>query len=230
MKIILALKETIYDCKIKITDSQGERYYYLSLLCEEGLNTSSVIAEVFDNDFTLSVIPVMPDTKSALNQVEAINWKEKLAKKAANLVINAIDKMILRVGCDYHIVGIQEFDHLDIRLQNYAFGTFDRFELFGLLPMLYMFFEVSNFNALYKLTNAYETNRKEVIKFAKKLALGSSLGWEILLAPFIYPIQIGRIKRLTKNRKIRKVLTKFNNLNATKRQRLLKKMEKFVDR
>ena len=230
MKITLALKESIYDCKIKISDSHGERYYYISALCEEGMTFSSITAEVFDNEFSLSLVPITADVKSALNEIEENDWKDKLAKKATGLLMNSLDKMFLRVGCNYHIKGLQDGDHLDITLQNYAFGTFDKFDILELVPMCYMFFEVANFNEYYKLTDAYETNRKDVLKFAKTVAFADVLGNGFFLTLFTYPIQVSRVKRLTKNKKISKVLTKFNNLSDVERQRFLEKQEKFFDR
>ena len=160
VKISLVLKESIYDCKIKISDSRGERHYYISALCEEGMTSPSIIAEVFDNEFSISLIPITSDVKSALDESTANDWKDKLAKKATGFLMNSLDKMILRVGCNYHIEGLQDGDRLDITLQSYAFGTFDRFDILELVPMCYMFFEVANFNEYYKLTDAYETNRK----------------------------------------------------------------------
>ncbi len=229
MKISLVLKESIYDCKIKISDSQGERYYYISALCDEGM-TSSIIAEVFDNEFTLTLIPITADVKSVLNEIEENDWKDKLAKKATGFLMNSLDKMILRVGCNYHIKGLQDGDRLDITLQNYVFGTFDKFDILELVPMIYSFFEVANFNEYYKLTDAYETNRKDVLKFAKTFAFADVLGNGFFLTLFTYPIQVSRVKRLTKNKKISKVLTKFNNLSDAERQRFLEKQEKFFDR
>ena len=96
--------------------------------------------------------------------------------------------------------------------------------------MMYMFFEVSNFNNLFNLIDAYETNRRDVLKFAKTFAFADILGNGFFLTLFTYPIQVSRVKRLTKNRKISKVLTKFNNLSDVERQRFLEKQEKFFDR
>ena len=230
MKISLVLKESIYDCKIKISDSHGERYYYISALCEEGITSSSITAEVFDNEFTLTLIPITADVKSVLNEIEENNWKDRLAKKAIGFLMNSLDKMILCVGCNYHIEGLQDGDRLDITLQNYVFGTFDKFDILELVPMIYSFFEVKNFNDFYKLTDAYETNRKDVLKFAKTFAFADVLGNGFFLTLFTYPIQVSRIKHLTKNKKISKVLTKFNNLSDVERQRFLEKQEKFFDR
>lgn len=189
MEISLVLKESIYDCKIKISDSHGERYYYISALCDEGINSSSIIAEVFDNEFSLSLIPITADVKSVLNEIEKNDWKDKLVKKATGFLMNSLDKMILRVGCNYHIEGLQDGDRLDITLQSYAFGTFDRFDILEMVPMCYMFFEVANFNKFYKLTDAYETNRKDVLKFVKTFAFADVLENGFFLTLFTYPIQ-----------------------------------------
>ncbi len=230
MKISLVLKESIYDCKIKISDSHGERYYYISALCEEGMTSSSITAEVFDNAFSLSLVPITSDVKSVLNKIEENDWKDKLAKKTTGFLMNFLDKILLRVGCNYHIEGLQDGDRLDITLQSYAFGTFDRFDILGLAPICYVFFEVANFNKYYKLVDAYETNRKDVLKFAKTFAFAEVLGNGIFLTLFTYPIQACRVKRLTKNKRISKVLTKFNNLSNAERKRFLEKQEKFFDR
>jgi len=229
MKISLVLKESLYDCNIKITDSHGERYYYISALYEEGMPSSSVTAEVFDNDFSLSLIPIMTDTNAIFNEFEGDGWVDKLAKKASKLLLNSIDKIFLRVGCTYTVEGLQDGDRLNITLQSYIFGTYDRLNILELVPLCYMFFEVSNFNEYCKLADAYETNRKDVLKFAKTYAFADVLGNGLLLTFFTYPIQVTRIKHLTRNRKIRKTLTKFNNLSDAQRQRFLEKQEKFFD-
>jgi hypothetical protein len=84
---------------------------------------------------------------------------------------------------------------------------------------MYFFFEASTSNKRYKLTDAYETNRKGVLKFARTLAL---------LSLFTYPVQMGRVKYLTRNKKIKRVLTRFNNFSDVERQRFFEKQEKFT--
>lgn len=230
MKITVVLKESIYDCKIKITDSCGERDYYISAICEDGLNSSSIVVDVFDNEFSISLIPIMPDFNPMLNEFEPNNWKEKLATKATSVLLNSVEKNILRVGCNYNIVNLQDGDRLDITLQMYVYRTFDRFDILELIPMIYAFFEVTNFNDRFKLTDAYETNRKDVLKFAKTMNLIGIVGDGLFTTLIMYPIQVSRIKRLTKNKKILKTLTKFNKLSDKDRQRFLEKQEKFLDR
>ena len=194
------------------------------------MTSSSITAEVFDNTFSLSLVPITADVKSVLNEIEESDWKDKLAKKAAGFFVNSLDKMILRVGCNYHIEGLQDGDCLDITLQSYAFGTLDRFDILQLVPICYAFFEVANANDYYKLTGAYEMNRKDALKFAKTFALAEALGNGLFLTLFTYPIQVSRVKRLTKNKKVSKVLTRFHNLSDTERQRFLEKQEKFFNR
>lgn len=224
MKISIALKESIYDCKIRITDSAGSRDYYIKL--EDTCNI--ITAEVFNSDFTISLIPVMAEITPIINEIEENTWKDKLAKKASNILVNLLEKMVLRVGCDYAVCNISDGDRLDITLQNYIFDTFDRFDLLELLPMCYAFFEVANFNKFYKLKNTCGLNRKDVIKFARSFALGDILGNGLFGVLFSYPIQVFRIKHLSKNKKVFKTLRKFNNFTDDERQAFLNRQDKYL--
>ena len=86
MKISIALKESIYDCKIIITDSVGSHDYYIKL--EDTCNI--ITAEVFDSDFTISLIPVMAEIAQIINEIEENTWKDKLAKKASKMLANIL--------------------------------------------------------------------------------------------------------------------------------------------
>lgn len=112
---------------------------------------------------------------------------------------------------------------LNIRSQEYVFGTFDRFDLLELIPMAYMFYEISHSSSKFELIDAFETNRKDVIKYAKKITL-INFGLHLI---FTYPIQMGRVKHLTKNKKIFKTLYSFHNMSGAERQRIIDKKEKF---
>ncbi len=54
MKISFVLKESIYDCKIQITDIQGSRYYLISALSNNE-TTAYITAEVYGNEFDLAL-------------------------------------------------------------------------------------------------------------------------------------------------------------------------------
>ncbi len=222
MKLLLVLKESLYDCKIHITDSMGNRDYYLYALCEDTAPLPSVEIEFFDNNFILSLIPIMPNTDSIINEVEENTWKDKFSKKATKALFKTISHTFLRVGCDYLITDMQDGDRLDIDLQHYPFDTSDIAMALDLVPIEYMFFEVSNFNKRFELTNAYATNRKDVLRFAKTFIFSEIIG-EGLFGFFTYPIQMHRIKRLTKNKKIFKTLAKFNTSSDMEREKILDK-------
>lgn len=77
-------------------------------------------------------------------------------------------------------------------------------------------------------TAAIAVNRKEVIRFARQLYRLQLLSdfFGVLLT---YPFQIGRVKHLSKKRKVTKTLQQFLSLNEAERQRFLDKQERFFN-
>ena len=120
----------------------------------------------------------------------------------------------------------KENDIICICGQEYIFGRFDKFDLFELVPMAYMFFEASCNGDICKCSDAFAMNRKDVVSSAKKLVL-IDFGLHLL---FAYPIQIGRIKKLTSDRKVKKTLIKFNTMDKKEREKFLSAQEKFISR
>jgi hypothetical protein len=127
-----------------------------------------------------------------------------------------MDKAFLYVCCNYRLENLKDGDIITIESQGYAFGTFDRFNLLELLPMIYIFYDVSVGGKRPAFQSAFGINRKEVIRFAKKLAL---------IELITYPLQVGRIKYLSSRRKVNNTLKRFHNMNEAQRQKILKRME-----
>lgn len=225
MKICFSLKESIYDCKLEITDIRGCRSYLISPV---EVPDPCLSVEIDAAEFDLSVTPLMGDVNAMVGELEVQDWKDKLAQKAVKVMLSAFDKMILRVGCRYHIRGLRDGDRLELTMVNYTFGTFDRLDLLELLPVMYMFFQASGPKGVFVPLDAWQTNRREVVKAAKMLALTDALGNGLLWTLFSYPIQVGRVKHLTKNRKMYKVLSKFYNMSEEKRRKIMERQEKFM--
>ena len=137
----------------------------------------------------------------------------------------------MRVACRYHVDQIEEGDRLVVALQGYFFGTFDRYDLLDLFPVMYMFFEVFRVDKQFALTTAFATNRKEVLKAARALTFAGVWGIDWLFTLLLaYPFQLVRVKHLTRNKKIAKTLIEFNRLSDAERQRFLEKQEEIMNR
>jgi uncharacterized lipoprotein YehR (DUF1307 family) len=223
MKLSLFFSNSLYNCEAIIKDISGIKKYVTNF---EEKQSDFLEIDVESSSFELTVIPKMPDYKSAFLDMEVQNWKDRLAQKVGNALCSTLDKMLLRVGCTYMISDTKENDIICICGQEYIFGTFDKFDLFELVPMAYMFFQASCNGDLCKCSDAFALNRKEVISSAKKLIL-IDFGLHIL---FTYPIQIGRIKKLTSDRKVKETLIKFNMLDKKEREKILNKKEEFMSR
>ena len=223
MRLSLDFSNSPYDCEVIIKDTSEIHNYVVNVSDKQ---SDLLEIDVESSRFELTLIPKMPDYKSAFSDMEIQNFKDRLAQKIGNTLCSVLDKMLLRVGCTYIISNTKENDIICICGQEYIFGTFDKFDLFELVPMAYMFFEASCNGDLCKCSDAFALNRKEVISSAKKLIL-IDFGLHLL---FTYPIQIGRIKKLTSDRKVKGTLIKFNMLDKKEREKFLNKKEEFMSR
>ena len=226
MKVSLIISSSLYNCEVIVKDRLESKNYIVNL---EDKQSDLLEIDVESANFELTLIPRMADYQPTFSDMEIQNWKDKLAQKVGNALCSMLDKMLLRVGCTYTVSGIKENDVIYVSGQEYCFGIFDKFDkfdLFELIPMAYMFFEASYNGVLCKCSDAFAMNRKQVISSAKKLVL-LDFGLHLI---FTYPIQVGRIKMLTSDRKIKKTLVKFNKLSEKERQEVLDKKEKFMSR
>ena len=223
MRFSLDFSNSPYDCEIIIKDTSEIHNYVVNVSDKQ---SDLLEIDVESSRFELTLIPKMPDYKSAFSDMEIQNFKDRLAQKIGNALCSVLDKMLLRVGCTYMISDTKENDIICICGQEYIFGTFDKFDLFELVPMAYMFFEASCNGDICKCSDAFAMNRKDVVSSTKKLVL-INFGLHLL---FTYPIQIGRIKKLTSDRKVKKTLIKFNTMDKKEREKFLSAQEKFISR
>lgn len=223
MNIRFSVETNLYNCKISITDNHGARTFFINSSLEE-TELEPLEVDLVGDTFELTVIPVMADYKTMLNEIEQETWKDKVAVKIGNFLCSTVNNMLLRVGCTYRLTNLKDGDTINIATQGYLFSVWDRWDFFGLLPMMYTFYEVSCASHRFTLLQAFAINRTDVIKSAKKLAL-VDFGIALIVT---YPIQVGRVKRLASNKKISKTLKKFNQMNDAERQRFFEQQEKFM--
>lgn len=224
MKIVFCVSETLYDCELAVTDINGTRFFRISAAESPFTEGNRLEVEIEGEAATLTVTPQAADYKTVLSELDTDTWKDKFAVKVTDRLMSALQSTLLRVGCKYRLTDLKDGDVLNIIGQEYIFGTFDRFDLLGLFPVIYMFYEVFRGDTRLELLDAFQANRREVLTAAKKLTL---LDFGIHLI-FTYPIQIGRVKYLSKDRKISAVLKKFNRMSNAERQKFLAKKEKFM--
>ena len=223
MRLSFDFSNSPYDCEVIIKD-RSEIHNYVVNVSDKQSDLLEI--DVKSSIFELTLIPKMPDYKSAFSDMEIQNFKDRLAQKIGNTLCSVLDKMLLRVGCTYIISNTKDDNVIRIESQEYIFGTFDKFDLFELIPMAYMFFEASCNGDICKCSDAFAMNRKDVVSSAKKLVL-IDFGLHLL---FTYPIQIGRIKKLTSDRKVKKTLIKFNTMDKKEREKFLSAQEQFISR
>lgn len=221
MKVFLHFSQSMYNCEVIVNDTAGQHNYFVNLVSMEADSFEFLEIEAASGDFVLTVLPQMADYKSMMAEAEIADWKDRLAKKIGNAICSLVDTMMLRVGCTYNVSNVKDMDTIYLSGQEYVFGKIDGFDLLGLLPVFYMFFEASCHGHRCEMLDAFAMNRKQVISSSRALAL-SCLDLDVI---FTYPVQVGRIKFLTSNKKVKKTLLKFNQMNEEQRQKVLNKKE-----
>ena len=223
MKATLSFSGSIYNCEVIIKDSFGSKNYIIEL---DGEQPVFLEIDIEGSSFEMTLIPEMADYRSALSNMEVHNWKDKLAKKIGGTLCSIMDRAVLRVGCTYRVCGIEENDVICLSGQEYIFESFDKLDLFDIVPMMYSFFEAYHNGLLCECTDTFAQNRKDVVSAAKKLVL-LDFGLHLIIT---YPLQIGRVKRLTSDKKVKSTIIKFNRMDKEERQKALDKKERIMSK
>lgn len=216
MTIKFILPKSLYNCELKITDANQTQTHTLLTPIEE-TDTPYVLEIDVSGEFDFTVTPTMIDKNKILDEFDQNTWTDRLGKKAASALISTLDNLILIVGCKYHVSGMSDGDAIELSQQAYSKVTAEDFALLEIMPVMYSFFEASIKGKRLEPTAAFGTNRKKVLKSARALSL-LHLGTGFIL---IYPIQVGRAKRLTKDKKVFKTLLRFHRMPEEKRERFI---------
>lgn len=217
MKLRLEFTNSLYDCSLQLRDGYGIRDLYFPLAGEDENAPKSAVLEVSGGDFELTLIPTAVNSKEMLDELEHNTWRDRLINKVVEKGLSLLENNLLRVGCTYRVSGANDRDVLFISSQCYGHDS-----AWDLIPMAYIYYEVEHYGKPLVPTAAWGLNRDEVVKAAKKLAF-MDFGPELI---FTYPIGISRIKRLTKDKKLMKILQTFYSLPEEERQAIGQKMEK----
>ena len=135
--------------------------------------------------------------------------------------------IILRVSCQYRVSGALDGDCIDLNYRTYVHGCKALNDNLELIPMIYAFFEVADKNGRLKPTGAYGSNRREVIRMARRWTLFDSIGLGSFGFLLTYPIQLGRIKYLSKGKRVLKKINKLNCMGEDERRSFFKEQEEY---
>ena len=218
-----------YDCRVEIEDMLGRREltFPLATITEE--EDLRMLLDVYGDAFTMTLTPLASDFKPLKDDIKETmknGWKEKLLGGIANVALSAISQVILRLACTYRIAlpppditpnGITPVS-FKAEMQGYVKAGG---ELMELLPVVYGYFEATLDGIVPPLEKARGVNRREVLRLARISGLLNGL-----TAIIMYPLEVGRAKRLTKDKKVNRTMTKFYRLPPEKREKIREKQMK----
>lgn len=216
-------KSSIFDCEVEIKTSADTLKFTLSpFTVPEFPDTSSISVKLEESEFDIFLTPLIPPKNS--NYTQNLTFKDKLMKKVENKLEDFSNKMFYRVSCKYHVKDIEDNAVINIKYTEYTLGHKTPIWLdIDFLPIIYSHFAIYKDSSPFIPIETRGINRAEIIKFTKWFAIFGELTF------IMYPIQISRTKRLTKDKSIFKHLVKFYIMTEEERQRLLIKMQSYFD-
>ena len=213
-------------CKITINDSGYIRHFFLN--SEE--NTTKAEMDIYGNSFDLTIIPMQPDLMKDFDEIEEVDrntLKGKILYKIASKAANFAKDIFFCVECTYHIENFCDGDVINITSLVYSYRSNDFSHTLWLLspempdavfPVGYMFYDVLLNSDRIEPKNTHCINRKATIKQARKFVIAGSA---IFLQVISYPIQMLRIRYLSREKKIFSSLLKFSKMKEDKRWKFI---------
>lgn len=216
-------KSSVFDCEVEIKNSTEMLKFTLSpFTTPEFPDMSSISINIEESEFNIILTPLIPPRNN--NYTQNIKLKDKLMKKVENKLEDLSNKMFYRVSCKYRLTGIEDNSVININYTEYTLGIKTPVWLdIDFMPIIYSHFGIYKDGAPFIPEETKGLNRDEIIKFTKWFALFGEL------TLIMYPIQIFRTKRLTKDKNIFNHLIKFYLLTEEERQKLLIKMQSYFD-
>lgn len=216
MKLTILFKDNVFDCYMNITDSHGSRSILLESRSPVEDGKHYIDVEVYDPDFSLVLVPKISKSAAAYSSSDQNGVLGKLERGIWGALSSITDKAFLQVGCKYRVSDAAEGSLLIIESQSYFFDTGGIFEwFFEWLPTGYAFFEAYRGSMRLEPLDAFALNRGDVLKSTRMLSL---------LIPdtaLFYPLQMLRVRHLTKNKKVFKTLQRFHFMTPDERRRIL---------
>ena len=220
-KLCFTFENSIYNCSMQIKDANGVRDFFVPLVSKKETDCMpSLAVEVCGESIEITITPVATDLQAHINDAqsdfEKRTWKDKLLFKFLSKALSAMDAICLRTACRYRIDDLPDHAMLSVRLFGHVRGNSALLDWFDIHPIIYMYYEINCGTYYLSPINVRALDRPNMIKSARNLIL-LNWGWYALLT---YPLQMCRIKTLTKDMKILKALQKFYCLSPQKRQKL----------
>ncbi len=213
MKIFLRFVDQFGDVDLKYHDAAGEHSLLIAMDTENNLREIDILGDSLE----ITVKPTKLDL--GINKEEVSGTAEKVFLKFTEKFASVANDMLLHVGCRYIVNDLQDGDVIDVTCRNYSVSGSDQMLIFDLYPVVYLFFEVSKNDHRYEPLDIIPINRDKVLKSARVMAL-ADFGLHLIVT---YPFQVGRVKRLTKEKTVKKKLKAFNVMSEEKRKKILER-------
>ncbi|MBE6633770.1 MAG: hypothetical protein E7620_05455 [Ruminococcaceae bacterium] len=127
------------------------------------------------------------------------------------------NRLLLRVGREYLLTNLQDGERLSLTHHTFVSEPIHLLRLMESAPVIYSFFELKRENGTAKTVRAMPANREDLF-LVERATMLRGIGLKTILS---YPFRMGRIKRLTRERRLRRALKKYSLMSDEEREKHL---------
>ena len=225
MTVYFRLCQSATACRLHITDAAGKRVVFLET---DFLSRADALysVEIYGDSAEVTTVPVAyaaPQTGGGVS-----GWLKTQGRRWLAALENAA---CFQIGCTYRLDGLRNGEEIALNEQTYSCTSVTADVAFNLVPVDYLFFEAVRHGERQAPTAARCTNKRSALKASRTAALlsASDGGFgclSFLLCLPIFPLQMLRVRFLTRNRRIFRTLARFHRMSESERQKVLRRNDR----
>ncbi|MBQ8753118.1 MAG: hypothetical protein IJZ13_08460 [Clostridia bacterium] len=225
MTVLFRLCQSSTACRLHITDAAGKRVVFLAMDFLAPTDACYSV-ELYGDSAEITAVPIAYAAPQAGAGVKG--WLKMQGRRWLAALENAV---CFQVGCSYRLDSLQEREEILLKEQTYACTSYTADLVFDLVPVDYLFFEAVRHGKRQTPTAARCTNKRSALKASRTAALlsASDGGFgclSFLLCLPIFPLQMLRVRFLTRNRRMFRTLARFHRMSEVERQKVLRRNDR----
>ena len=209
-------------CEILITDGSDPRRL---VLCTDRCSCNELSAELSDHQTVhITVTPTAHCEEPDPFAPTSHGFDGFMRSALHHAALLTRDRLLLRVGREYTLTDLQKGERLLLSFHAFVSEPIRLLRLMESTPVVYSFLELNREKGATQTVRAIPVNREDLF-LVERVAMLKKFGLKMI---FSYPFRMGRMKRLTRERRLLRTLKKYGRMSEEERKKHLQSSLKLL--